>query len=93
MVHILGRVPGSTGSDGRPWTVYVVEPHGNAVFADARLPAGFDPAALAADVAADYPSADRQQLLRVRRRRRLRVDRDRLARVRLAAARASSPAP
>ncbi|HEX7951026.1 MAG TPA: phospholipid carrier-dependent glycosyltransferase, partial [Candidatus Limnocylindrales bacterium] len=63
MVHILGRIPGSTGSDADPWTVYVVEPHANAVFADARLPAGFTPAAWAADVAADYPSADRQQLL------------------------------
>jgi predicted membrane-bound dolichyl-phosphate-mannose-protein mannosyltransferase len=63
MVHILGRIPGSTGSDADPWTVYVVEPHANAVFADARLPAGFAPSALAADVAADYPSADRQQLL------------------------------
>jgi hypothetical protein len=63
MVHILGRIPGSTGSDTAPWTVYVVEPHGNAVFADARLPAGFTPAAWAADVAPDYPSADRQELL------------------------------
>ncbi len=63
MVHILGRVPGSLGSDADPWTVYVIEPHGNAVYADARLPADFRPAAWAADVAADYPSADRQQLL------------------------------
>ncbi|MGZ8438690.1 MAG: phospholipid carrier-dependent glycosyltransferase, partial [Candidatus Limnocylindrales bacterium] len=63
MVHILGRIPGSTGSDSDPWTVYVVEPHANAVYADARLPIGFTPAAWAADIAADYPSADRQQLL------------------------------
>ena len=63
MVHILGGIPGSTGSDGDPWTVYVVEPHANAVYADARLPAGFAPAAWAADVAPDYPSIDRQQLL------------------------------
>ena len=63
MVHILGRIPGSTGSDGDPWTVYVIEPHANAVYADARLPVGFTPAAWAADIAADYPSADRQQLL------------------------------
>ncbi len=63
MVHILGRVPGATGSDGDPWTVYVVEPHANAVYADARLPAGFTPAAWAADIASDYPSDDRQELL------------------------------
>jgi predicted membrane-bound dolichyl-phosphate-mannose-protein mannosyltransferase len=63
MVHILGRIPGSTDSDGEGWTVYVVEPHANAVYADARLPDGFTPAAWAADVAPDYPSADRQQLL------------------------------
>ena len=63
MVHLLGQVPGSTGADGDPWTVYVVEPHGNAVYADARLPADFTPAAWAADIAPDYPSADRQELL------------------------------
>jgi len=63
MVHILGRIPGSTGGDGDPWTVYVVEPHGNAVYADARLPVDFAPAALAPDVAPDDPSADRQELL------------------------------
>ena len=37
--------------DGRdaaaPWTVYVIEPHANAVFADARLPDGFEPVAWA----------------------------------------------
>ena len=49
-------------ADG-PWTVYVVEPHGNAVFADARLPDGFVPAAWAADFNPMYPSEDRQQLL------------------------------
>ncbi len=63
MVHILGRIPGSGGSDGDPWTVYVVEPHANAVYADARLPVGFNPAAWAPDVAPDDPSADRQELL------------------------------
>ncbi|MGZ8502744.1 MAG: phospholipid carrier-dependent glycosyltransferase, partial [Candidatus Limnocylindrales bacterium] len=62
-VHILGRVPGATGSDADPWTVYVVEPHGNAVYADARLPAGFRPVAWAADVEPSYPSDDPQQLL------------------------------
>ena len=61
MVHILGLAPGAT-SNG-PWTVYVIEPHGNAVFADARLPAGFTPAALAGDFNPEYPSQDRQQLL------------------------------
>ena len=34
MIHILGKAPDAT--DAGPWTVYVVEPHGNAVFADAR---------------------------------------------------------
>jgi Gpi18-like mannosyltransferase len=60
-VHILGLVPGA--GDAGPWTVYVVEPHGNAVFADARLPAGFVPSAWGADFNPDYPSQDRQQLL------------------------------
>ena len=45
------------------WTVYVVEPHGNAVYADARLPEGLTPAAWCSDVKPEYPSADRQQLL------------------------------
>ncbi len=62
-VHILGRVPGSTGSDGDRWTVYVVEPHANAVYADARLPADFRPVAWTADIEPAYPSEDRQQLL------------------------------
>ena len=61
MVHILGLAPDATA--GGPWTVYVVEPHGNAVFADARLPDGFVPAAWGADFDPDYPSEDRQQLL------------------------------
>ena len=63
LVHILGRIPGSTGSAGDPWTVYVVEPHANAVFADARLPDGFRPLSWAADIASDAPSDDRQELL------------------------------
>jgi len=62
-VHILGRVPGSTGSDADPWTVYVVEPHGNAVYADARLPLDFRPVAWAADIEPAYPADDPQQLL------------------------------
>jgi hypothetical protein len=56
MVHVLGTTP-----NGHDSTIYVIEPHGNAVFADARLP--FAPAALAVDVARNYPSADRQQIL------------------------------
>jgi hypothetical protein len=55
-VHILGRTPDGTG-----WTVYVVEPHANAVYADARLP--FEPRAWAFDVSEGRPSGDRQQLL------------------------------
>ncbi len=56
LVHALGRAPDGTAS-----TVYVVEPRGNAVFADAALP--FSPAAWAVDVTADQPSVDRQELL------------------------------
>jgi hypothetical protein len=61
MIHVLGRAPGA--SAGGPWTVYVIEPHANAVYADARLEDGFEPAAWVADVAADFPADDRQQLL------------------------------
>jgi dolichyl-phosphate-mannose--protein O-mannosyl transferase len=56
LVHVLGDTPGGTGS-----TVYVIEPHGKAVFADARLP--FEPTALVMDIQPDRPSADRQQLI------------------------------
>jgi hypothetical protein len=56
LVHVLGRT-----SDGAATTVYVVEPRGNSVFADAVLP--FAPAAWAVDTAAGHPSTDRQQLL------------------------------
>ena len=56
MVHVLGPAP-----DGDGWTIYVIETHANAVFADARLP--FEPAAWAVDVAKPYPSDDRQQIL------------------------------
>ena len=62
-VHILGHAPGSTGADDDPWTVYVVEPHGNAVYADARLPAGVQPVAWAANIEPDYPADDPQRLL------------------------------
>ncbi len=61
MVHILGLAQDATPTG--PWTVYVVEPHGNAVYADARLPDGFVPSAWGADFNPDYPSEDRQQLL------------------------------
>ena len=62
MVHILGRayVPDGAATaeaaDEGDWTVYVIEPHGSApmaggaVYADARLPAGLEPAAWALDV-------------------------------------------
>ncbi len=56
IVHALGRTP-----DGSGWTVYVVEPRGNSVFADARLP--FDPTTWATDANADLPATDREQLL------------------------------
>jgi 4-amino-4-deoxy-L-arabinose transferase-like glycosyltransferase len=56
LVHVLGRT-----TDGAATTVYVVEPRGNSVFADAALP--FVPAAWAVDSAAAYPSSDRQELL------------------------------
>ncbi|MEX2136632.1 MAG: phospholipid carrier-dependent glycosyltransferase [Chloroflexota bacterium] len=55
MVHVLGQT-----STGDP-TIYVVEPHTNSVFADARLP--FDPVAWMLDVQPDTPSLDRQQAL------------------------------
>ncbi len=68
MVHILGLapdapVPVAGESAAGPWTVYVIEPHGNAVFADARLADDYRPVAVAADVNAQYPSDDRQDLL------------------------------
>jgi C-terminal four TMM region of protein-O-mannosyltransferase/Dolichyl-phosphate-mannose-protein mannosyltransferase len=56
MVHVLGMTP-----DGTSNTIYVIEPHGDVVYADARLP--FAPAAWATDVAALYPSADREAIL------------------------------
>ena len=66
-VHVLGAAFEPAGSpdtaDGGGWTVYVIEPHANAVYADARLPAGMEPVAWALDVEADHPAEDRQQLL------------------------------
>lgn len=55
-VHALGRT-----QDGTADTIYVVEPHGNAVYADARLP--FVPAAVALDFQPQRPSDDRQDIL------------------------------
>ncbi|MBM4408541.1 MAG: phospholipid carrier-dependent glycosyltransferase, partial [Chloroflexi bacterium] len=55
-VHVLGRTP-----DGSTPTIYVVEPHGNAFFADARLTA--EPAAWVIDAQPRYPSQDRQAIL------------------------------
>jgi hypothetical protein len=56
LVHVLG-----TSQDGSSPTVYVVDTHGNSVFADARLP--FVPAAVAMDVQPLRPAADREDLL------------------------------
>ncbi|TAL05748.1 MAG: phospholipid carrier-dependent glycosyltransferase, partial [Chloroflexota bacterium] len=56
MVHVLGTRPGT----GEP-TVYVVEPHSRAVYADAALP--FSPSALVLDANQRYPASDREQLL------------------------------
>lgn len=56
MVHVLGRTP-----DGAADTIYVVEPHANAVYADARLP--FEVQAWAMDTSSNVPSADRQEIL------------------------------
>jgi len=55
LVHLVGTAP-----DGSP-TIYVVEPHGNAVFADAKLP--FVPAATVMDTQPDRPGDDRTQIL------------------------------
>ena len=56
MVHVLGRVP-----DGSADTIYVIEPHANATYADARLP--FRAQAWALDGDGQYPSIDRQDIL------------------------------
>ena len=55
-VHALGKT-----ADGEASTIYVVEPHANAVYADAALP--FAPVAWATDVQPDYPTTDRQTIL------------------------------
>lgn len=56
MVEVLGK----TGADGQS-TVYVVEPHGNAVFADQKV--GFTPSALVMDHNEAYPTSSRGQIL------------------------------
>lgn len=63
MVHIEGSVPGdgTSGATSGAETVYVIEPHANAVYADAPL--GFVPAAIVLDENQQYPSTDREQLL------------------------------
>lgn len=56
MVEVLGVAP-----DGGGPTIYVIEPHGNAVFADHRLP--FQPVAWVMDHNSQYPSSSRGQIL------------------------------
>ncbi len=56
LVEVLG-----TTQDGSGRTVYVVEPHGKAVFADHRLP--FAPVAWVLDHQGDYPGSGRGELL------------------------------
>src|SRR6185295_10991259 len=58
MVHVLGSVQ---NDPARTPTVYVVEPHANAVYANADLRA--PPVAIVMDDNERYPSTDRQQLL------------------------------
>jgi hypothetical protein len=60
MVHVEGSIQDGKQHAGDD-TLYVIEPHGNAVYADARLP--FVPAAIVMDDNQSYPSSDRQQLL------------------------------
>ncbi|MEJ7749252.1 MAG: phospholipid carrier-dependent glycosyltransferase, partial [Candidatus Limnocylindrales bacterium] len=62
-IHILGRAPTTRGAAADGWTVYVVEPHGNAVYADAALPPTMIPVGWAADIESQYPADDRQDLL------------------------------
>ena len=63
MVHILG-LPRPARPAAGPWTVYVVEPHGNARSSPTRgCPTDSTPAAWAMDVEPEYPAEDRQQLL------------------------------
>jgi hypothetical protein len=58
-VHVLGEPTGA--AEGAMATVYVIEPHANAVYADATLP--FEPAALVMDTNELFPSSDRQEVV------------------------------
>ena len=58
LIHVLGDAV-----DGSGPTVYVVEPHANAVFADVRLPE--EPVAWALDADPERPTQDREQLLAI----------------------------
>jgi hypothetical protein len=63
-VHILGLAqPSDASGSGERWTAYVIEPHANAVYADAVLPDGFEPVDWAMDVEPEYQSDDREELL------------------------------
>ena len=64
LIHALGATPDkATAAGAAPGsTIYVVEPHGNAVFADARLPFT-EPAAWVVDEQRERPSDDRQEIL------------------------------
>lgn len=64
-LHALGNAPSGVGE-----TVYVLDPHGNSVFADAPLPATwasngepFEPAFLLADATPAWPGDDPQELI------------------------------
>jgi Gpi18-like mannosyltransferase len=57
-IHVLGLA-----QDGSGPTVYVIEPHANAVFADARLSG--QPQAVVVDVQRDRPAEDRDDLLAI----------------------------
>lgn len=57
LIHVAG-----TTADGAP-TVWVIEPHGDSLFADARLP--FAPVALAMDLQPERPGDDRTALITV----------------------------
>ncbi len=60
LVHVLGTAP-AKGSQQPASTIYVIEPHAQAVFADARLP--FTPTAWTTDVDPQLPSGDREAIL------------------------------
>ena len=60
MVHVEGSVA-TPSSEAGATTIYVIEPHANAVYADAALP--YAPSAIVLDDNQEYPSSDRQQLL------------------------------